>query len=719
MRLDVRSILFISITMTLQITTRAQHNTPDSIQAIYTEGKISFDGKLNEPVWQTASSVENFTQKELDFGKPSTEKTRVTIVYDKLALYIGIWCYQQQTSIHAKYMQRDFNHDEDDNFKIAISPFNDRRNGYLFIINPNGARADLLISGNESANADWNGVWDARTTITEEGWFAEIRLPFNSLQFRKDSVHTWGINFERNISSKNEQVLWQGWTRDCSIYCLVNAGTMTGLRNIGYAKRFELKPYALGGFEKRKNESSEWPGKIGADLNINVTPTLKANLTTNTDFAQVEADRIAVNLTRFNLYYPEKREFFLEGYQNYQFYLGNNNELFYTRKIGIENFRTVPIIAGARLFGKIGTSNIGLLNIETGSIDTVPRTNNTVIRYKKDIGSQSYIGGILTSKNNNNISNQVAAIDGAYSTSHFLKNKNLVIGAFTSKSFDKDKTGNGTYAWRFYIDYPNDLIDHFIGISGIQQNYNPELGFLNRKNYNSFTWNMRYYPRWFSKYGIRRMSLKPWEFTMYRTHGTGELESFYNESRPLGFFTKKGESFEYNLQQQFERLNETFELTDSIKIPVGKYWMNRQELQLGTFQGRKLWIELIYGWGEFYTGKINTFEGVLGINADKHLNFQTSYTYNRIKTPLGNLTTNELAEFVNYAFNPRLDISGFIQWNSLDDLLSGNFRLHWIPNIGSDLYIVYNRGYNKLDHLTFKQPDISSGAAKLVWRFTF
>jgi len=701
------------------LTTNGQHSNTDTINTRFITEKISFDGKLNEHAWQQALTIENFTQRELDFGNPSTEKTKVAIVYDDLALYIGVWCFQPERSIHAKYMQRDFNYEEDDNFQVALSPFSDRRNGYLFIINPNGARADLLISGNESANKDWNAVWDTRTSIVTEGWFAEIKIPFNSLQFRNDSIKNWSINFERNIRSKNEQVLWQGWTRDCSIYCLVNAGKLTGLKNIGYAKKFELKPFALGGFEKQRGTKTEWPGKIGADLNVNLSPTLKLNLTANTDFAQVEADRRAVNLTRFNLFYPEKREFFLEGYQNYQFYLGNNNELFYTRKIGIENFRTVHIVAGARAFGKVGTSNIGLLNIQTGSIDTIPRTNNTVLRYKKDIGSQSYIGAIVTSKNNSNISNQVAGIDGAYSTSHFLKNKNLVIAALVSQSFDKNKNDNETYAWRFFIDYPNDLIDHFIGISSIQENYNPELGFINRKNYNSFTWNMRYYPRWFTKYGIRRMSLKPWEFTLYKTHTTGELESFYNESRPLGFFTKKGESFEYNLQQQFERLDESFELTDSIKIQIGKYWMYRQELQIGTFTGRKFWIELVYGWGDFYTGKINTLESILGINADKHMNFQTTYTYNNIKTPQGNVVTNELAEFVNYAFNPRLDISAFVQWNSLDDLLFGNFRLHWIPNIGSDLYVVYNRGYSKLHQLTFKQPDISSGAVKLVWRFTF
>ncbi len=717
MRIAKKSILVLLFPF-FAVKSSAQHSLPDTIQAT-TVDKINFDGKLTEPVWLTAPAINNFTQRELDFGKPATEQTKVAIVYDNLAIYIGVWCYQKEGSIRAKFMQRDFSYEEDDNFQVALSPFNDKRNGYLFVSNPNGARADLLISGNEEANKDWNGVWDAKTSVTKEGWFAEIRIPFNSLQFKKETVHNWAINFERNVRYKNEQVMWQGWTRDCSIYCLANAGTLSGLANIGYAKRFELKPYGLAAFDKREGKETKYPGKVGADLNVNLTPTLKLNLTTNTDFAQVEADRIAVNLSRFNLFYPEKREFFLEGYQNYQFNLGGRNEMFYTRKIGIENFEPVSIIAGGRLFGKAGKNNIGLLNLQTAASGNVASTNNTVIRYKRDIGTQSYIGGLLTSKNNSNISNQVAGLDGAYTTSKFLKNKNLVISGLISKSFDKGKSSSNAYAWNFFIDYPNDMIDNFIGIRSIQQDYNPELGFLERKNFDNVRWFFRFTPRWFTKYGIRKMYFRPWGFELYRTLTTGELESFVNESRPLGFFTKSSERFEYNFIQQFDRLDNTFNLTDVVKIPAGKYWMYRQKIQAGTFQGRKIWIDANYGWGGFYTGRISILESALGINISKHLNFKTGYTLNKVKLPQGDVTTNELAEYVNYAFNPLFDIATFVQWNSLDDLLLGNFRLHWIPNIGSDLYVVYNRGYDDLKHFSFMRPNSSAGAAKLVWRFTF
>ena len=227
----------------------------------------------------------------------------------------------------------------------------------------------------------------------------------------------------------------------------------------------------LGGFEKNKNEKINFPGKIGADLNVNLTPTLKLNLTANTDFAQVEADRIQTNLTRFNLYYPEKRDFFLEGYDNFELYLGNNNQLFYTRQIGLEQLQPVPVLGGARVFGKVGKSNIGLLSLETGKQDTIPATNNSVFRYKHDIGSQSYIGCIITSHINTKSANQVYGVDARYRTSSFLKNKNLVIAGLIAESVDDYKTKGNSLAYRVYCDYPNDQVDHFIAVSGLQQNF--------------------------------------------------------------------------------------------------------------------------------------------------------------------------------------------------------------------------------------------------------
>lgn len=714
-----KSLLILLLCKCLLLTAYAQHNKPDTIQSLRINTKINFDGNPDEPVWQSTQHITNFTQRELHFGEPASEKTQTAILYDANNIYIGVWCYMQDPEkIVAKFMSRDFDYESDDIFGVIISPFNDKRNGYLFIINPNAARADLQVSG-DNDNINWNGVWDAKSIRNDKGWFAEIQIPFNTLQFTKDSVKTWSINFGRKISYKNEEDRWQGWSRDYSFENFSVAGTLSGIKDIGYAQHFEFKPYGLTGFQKTENNKTIYPGKLGADLNVNITPTLKLNLTANTDFAQVEADQLQVNLTRFSLYYPEKREFFLEAADNFTMYLGNNNEAFYSRRIGIQNFQPVNIIGGARLFGKIGKNNIGFLSLETAKNDTIPATNNTVFRYKYDIGKQSYIGGIITSKINSKSSNQIAGIDANYTTSSFLKNKNLVVAGLIAQSIDNYKTKNNSLAYRLYCDYPNDQIDHFIALSSVQQSFNPQLGFLQRENYKAFNWHLYLAPRWFAKYGVRQLDIGLWDLSYFVTQNTKQLESWNNQTRPFGFILKSGESFQFNLQQSYDRLDKEFDLTDSAIIPVGKYHMHNTELQFSTYQSRRIWIQVFYNWGKYYTGNIKTFSSTAGVNLSKHFNLSTVYTYNFVTLPKANVTTNELVQNIRYAFTTKLDLSLFAQWNSLDDVMLYNFRLHWIPKIGTDLYVVYNRGYDQLSKLDFLKPQSSAGIGKLVWRVTF
>lgn len=699
----------------------AQHSTPSNIEALRIEEKINFDGKLDEPYWYQVKHIYNFTQRDLDFGKPITEKTEVAILYDKNTLYIGIWCYQQNVKkITAKNMSRDFDYTTDDNFQIMIAPFNDNRTGYLFIINPNGARADIQIYGGEDGNKDWNGVWDAKTTITDKGWFSEVYIPFSTLQFKKGNVINWAVNFERDIASKNEEALWQGWSRDNSIFAVVNAGTITGLKDIAYSQRFEFKPYTLVGIQYNNNDKNDYPVKLGGDLNVNITPSLKLNLTSFTDFAQVESDRIPVNLSRFSVYYPEKRDYFLEGYDKYQFYLGDRNNIFYTRTLGIENYQIVPIIGAIRLFGKAGRNNIGFINLEEEKIDSISTTNNTVLRYKYDIGKQSYIGYIFTNKINNTVSNQVLGIDASYQTSNFLKNKNFIIAGDFAVSGNNFQLSDNALTYRIFADYPNDLIDNYMSIAAMQKQFNPELGYIRRTNYKSYSWYFRLSPRIFTKYGIKKMILKPWGFTVYQTLNTGELESLWNETRPLGAIFKSGERFEINFKQSFDRLDESFELTDAIAIPTGKYRMFKYEIQFETNPARHIWAALLYNWGRFYTGKITTFEGETGLNINKHININANYTFNKVILPEGNINTHEIATYINYAFNTRINFSFFGQWNSLENVMLYNFRLHWIPKIGSDIYLVFNTNYEEpIKQVELLKPVTSAGILKLVWRFTF
>ncbi len=717
----MKKFIIITAIIFISIFTNAQQSQPAELQAFHINEKINFDGILDDNVWQQAPRISNFTQRELDFGEPITERTEVAIAYTKNELYVGVWCYQKDASkIKAIFMSPDFYYQIDDNFQIMLSPFDDNRTGYLFIINPNGARADILISGGEDGNSDWNGVWDTKTSRTDSGWFAEVVIPFSTLQFKSDSVLNWALNFQRNIMSENEQALWQGWSRDYSIFSVVKAGRLTGLKNISYAKKFELKPYILLGRHHDDLNGTSYPFKFGGNLNVNILPTLKLNLTTFTDFAQVEADKIPVNLTRFSIYYDEKRQFFLDGYNLYDFYLGDRNHAFYSRQLGITNGQQVPIIAGARLYGTVGKNNIGFLNIQEAEIDTIPTTNNTVLRYKYNIGQQSYVGGIFTNLINNQHSNQVIGIDAVYQTSKFLKDKNLSIRAEASTSLEDFKTSDNAITYRLSADYPNDLIDNFMAVGSMQKNFNPELGYIYRTNYNSYSWYLRVMPRWFTKYGIKRLLFKPWGFTVYQTQTTGELESFSNETRPFGAIFKSGERFEFNLIQNYDRLDEDFNLTDKINIPTGKYMMYKYEFQFETYRSRKISTAINYSWGDFYSGKINTLESDLGLSISKHLTIYTTYSRNWISMPQENIVTNEVGSFWDIAFTTRLNVSLFAQYNDLDEIMIYNIRLHWIPKIGSDFYFVYNIGYEEpIKQIDYLKPTTTDAVMKLIYRITF
>ena len=697
-----------------------QINSPNTIQATYSGEKIKLDGKLDEPVWTQAIPISNLIQRDPDFGKPGTEKTQVAVAYSSTALYIGIWCYQVHHKIISKSLQRDFDFTGEDNFKIVISPFNDGRTGYEFVINPNGARADLLIAANDDTNADWNGVWDAATTVNNDGWFAEVEIPYNTLKFKNAPRQIWAINFERDISANNEQDRWQNWSRNNSLENFSLAGTLTGIQNIRYSQRFEFKPYLLAGWNLKKDTSTySAVKKIGADLNYNITPALKLNLTVNTDFAQVGADIIQVNLTRFNLYYPEKRDFFIEGAGNFEFNLGNNNSAFYSRKIGLENFQPVNILGGVRLFGQAGKSNIGFLSLQTAATDSVPTVNNTVLRYKYNLGEQSYIGTIITSKISNKSNNLIMGVDGHYLTSHFLKNKNLEAAATFAINSNNGKIKGNSIAYRIFVDYPNDLIDHFIAISSLQQNFDPQLGFLTRDNYNALNWHLVVEPRWFNQYGIRKVEFMPWNFALFHTQSTGELESFNNETRPFGLLFKTGDEFQFNTYQSYDRIDVPFALTKIIEIPIGKYRMHNYEFQFNTFSGRWVFSQVLYNWGTLYSGNIQTLSLLLGVNVNKHLSFKEQYNLNTIQYYGLNDQIRQWITTIRYAFTNKLDIALLAQYDSPEDQLLSNFNLHWIPKIGSDFYFVWNNGYTPLRRADYLKPQINNGAFKLVWRVAF
>lgn len=697
----------------------SQTSKPDTIYAHFTHNSINLDGKLDEPAWQQAMHISNFTQRELNVGEPATERTEVAIVYSAKTLYIGFWGYDSQPDkLVAREMRRDFEFDLEDNFEVIIDTYNDNRNGFLFVINPNGARADVqVINNGESENEFWNGVWNAKTTITPDGWFAEMEIPFSTLKFRTNiEEQIWGINFERNIRRKREQLLWQGWSRDSELELLNRAGTLVGLDSIVNKDFIEVKPYTIGGGEFTPGKE-EGQLNAGGDINYLITPTLRLNLTFNTDFAQVEADRQQINLTRFPLFFPERREFFLEGQDYFDMGMGNRIIPFYSRRIGLaEDRSTVPIIAGARLLGKINNTTLGAMSIQTASRDSIPSANYTVFSWRQDVLEQSSVGFLSANKYENGSFHSTTGAYGLYSTSSMFGDKNLNIGAVFTQNFKADDFNTKANAHRIYLSYPNDKLEFDMAWQRSAPSFEPEVGFLRRDNFQEFYTELEWKPRPknFLKW-VRQFSFKGLDMNYFIFDDTKELQTFFYEIRPLGFETRSGEFFEFNVQWRAEGLREPFEITDGIIIPKGEYWYNRLEIQASSFEGRTWSVSTRINMGQFLTGNSTESSYNLSWRASRFFKIAVNYEKNWIDLPEGNFTTDLIGNRIEYAANPNLYGSLFSQWNSEDEEAIFNFRLHWIPIIGADFFFIFNQAYDASGKNW--RVERTTVLGKLIWRF--
>jgi len=700
----------------------AQVSLPNKLGATYTQSKIVIDGNLNEVIWKEAEWIENFTQKELNYNQPVSERTKVAVVYNDEFLYIGVWCYDKNPEkIIAKELKRDFNYDIDDNFIVVIDTYNDKRNGFMFVTNPNAARADLQIFNNGgSSNTFWNGVWNVKTTITQEGWFAEFEIPFYTFKYptKTKREQSWGINFERNIRHKREQALWQGWSRDNRIQQVNQAGLLTGLINLRNKQFVEIKPYALGGSNKN-TEQHQAIANGGGDINYLITPTYRLNLTFNTDFAQVEADQQQINITRFPLFFPELREFFLEGDDFFNMNYGGNRIFpFYTRRIGLNNNREpIPIIAGARLLGKQQNNTIGLMSIQTAEALGQPTTNYTVASWRHDVGKQSFFGAMSANRTDQNHWHSTTGINGRYSTAKLFGKKNFEVGGAIIKTFThtlgyvKD-----AYAYRIFLNYPNDRINIFSSTQQSPAAFNPEIGLALRSNFREdfLIVSLKPRPKKFLKW-IRQFEFNPVTITNTQYNNTRNMQSFEYAIQYLGFETKSGERFALNYTLVGEGLINDFALSQNIIISKNEYWWKQHSAEIRTFRGRTLSLTNNNTWGEFYNGNAYRNRSDLLWRAGKYFNTSVRYEYNYIIINNNSLKTHLIGNRLDYAISPNAFGSMLTQWNTAQNELNLNLRLHIIPQIGTDFFFIINQILNTQS----QSFDVKRGTilGKLVWRF--
>ena len=662
-----------------------------NINAIYVETPPRIDGKVNDPAWQEAAVISGFIQREPDTGEPASEKTTVYVCYDKDYLYVGFVCNDDPKKITAKQIARDAPLPNDDKVVVILDTFLDRRNSFWFEINPRGAKGDALFSQNGAVmNKDWDGIWLGRSSIHAQGWDTEVAIPFKSLNFHPTQT-TWGIKFVRDIQHKSEFVYWPVANINAHEYQVSDAGNLVGLEGMSQGIGLDVRPYALGGIDQKRDEDTIMDGDVGLDLFYQLSPGLKSVLTVNTDFAQTEVDDRQVNLTRFRLYFPEKRDFFLDGSNYFQF--ANEGEqnrpkmvTFFSRRVGLdENGTPIPIIAGAKVTGQAGAWNLGFLDVidrrEAGS------QNFAVARVSRNFGEQSAIGVIGTHGNaDSNRQNAVFGADLKLATSTLGGDKNLIYYVYGLKSNTEGLSGRDM-AFGSEFSYPNDFFKFTAGYVQIDTNYVAGVGFVPRKNIRNSYGSIGFGPRP-NKWGILQIEIGT-EFE-YVTDFSNRLLTREIEFEPVGIRFLSGEQVAYEVTQKYERLDEEFNIYGDFIIPADTYEFTRQAVRLSSAERRRLWAGMDYEWGEFWTGTADQIEFSSGYKVSVPIALEFEYEHNDVQLPDGAFTVDVYRINFDLLFSPRLTLKSFIQYDDESGQIGWQSRLRWILKPGNEILFAWN-----------------------------
>jgi hypothetical protein len=682
-----------------------------------TQAPVRLDGRLDDAAWATAPPIGPLTQTEPREGAPPGEATEVRVLRDDENLYFGIRAFDRDPSgIAVTKMGRDGDLEGDDHVMVVLDTFGDRRNGFFFAVTPRGARAEGQISNNsESLNFDWDGIWDAAARVDGEGWTAELAIPFKTLRFRA-GLPAWGLNVQRYVARRQETDRWTAARRDVWISNLSEAGLLEGLSGARQGRGLDVRPYLSGG---ETNGAADW--KVGGDVFKNLTPNLTASLTINTDFAETEADDRQVNLTRFPLFYPEKRSFFLEGAGIFEAAsLGSNNSdllPFYSRRIGLLRGQEVPILAGLKASGRVGAWNVGLLDAETDEVDelSLSRQNLLAARVSRNLFRQSFVGGFLTHGNPSGAGdNTLAGLDARFATSTFQGGENLSLDLYAFVT-DDEASGRKGHAWGGKLDYPNDLWDVAISFKEIDADFRPALGFVRRTGIRKTNAKADFMPRP-GRAGIRQLFLEA--SLQYVTDAGGRTLDWMVVASPLGFETESGDGLRLEWVPQFERLDEPFEIQDGILIPAGDYHYTAWIVELETAERRRWVAGLEARWGSFYDGDLTRLEAQLALKPSPHLLLSAEAEWSRGSLPAGDFTTQVFAGRCELNFNPNLGWSNLVQYDSDSRELGFQSRLRWRVRPGSDVFVVFNRGWVREEDGSYRGY-FDRGSAKVQHTFRF
>ncbi len=680
--LSFKSILF------SQISERKKYNVKTITQSIV------LDGELKDSIWTIANSIDNLRMVEPNENSTPTHRTIIKLLVDEENIYIGVKCFDNATKITSYSKARDSRLRSEDYIKFVFDTYLDQRNGFAFSLNPFGARYDATVS-RDSENSNWDGVWDAKAVIHKNFWSAEIIIPIKTLSF-KSKLSKWGFNFERKIERLMEIDRWSGISRNYSVTSLSETGLITGLPNFNLGLGLLMRISPVVGFNKNNGENIHLNRDVSADITQRISPDISATLTFNTDFAETEVDSRRTNLTRFPLFFPEKRTFFLEGADIYDFGLGLGTDVvpFFSRKIGLFDGKEIPIIFGGKLNGKIKNTNFGAMYVHTNSVKDLVTTNDLgVVRIKQNIFDQSNIGIIATGGDPSGLKNSwLVGADFTYQKSNLFGNKNLMIGVWGLYSNRPDMIGNKT-SYGLRIDYPNDLLDISINYKFIGDAFQPSLGFIPRSGIKMYKFGLDYMPRPNIKF-IRQFFFES-SFRLI-TDLNNKWESYSIFTAPFHFLMESGDRFECNFRPTGENLMVPFEIDDGVIIPSGEYHNIRYRIEFESATKRLISGEATWWFGTFYTGTLDQIELYVTFRFSSNLIFYLNYEKNIVKLVEGSFQQDLVGGRVQLNFSPNLTVSSFIQYDTESNLVGTNNRIRWTITPLVDLYVVYNHNINKV-----------------------
>ena len=737
--------MFVVCAALVPASARAQDDPPQAVRTMTAmrladTDVIRLDGAPDEPVWERADVATGFLQRDPDNGAPATERTEVRVAYDDDRLLLSIICHDSEPDrVLANQMQRDRSFEADDQFAWTLDTFLDGRTGYFFEINPAGAMGDGLVdpaadAGFDNAfgtgiNRSWDGIWMARVRRTATGWTAEVEIPFGTVNFDPNGS-AWGVNFQRTVRRKNEDSLWAGHARNQGLARMTNAGRLEGISGITQGLGLDVKPYVVGNVSAapgRGRPDALSTGDIGVDAFYNLTPALRANISINTDFAETEVDQRRVNLTRFPLFFEEKRDFFLEGSSFFDFSREADEAVmpFFSRRIGLDDAGAPqPIDAGAKLTGQAGAFDVGLLQVRTADSGLRTGEDFSVLRVRRRAFEQSYVGGLYTrraARIPGDPDRHTAGLDFELRTSRFRGEQNLEFSGFYLRtSRETPDASEDTAGYGFRLAYPNDPFSAEISVRELQPGYDPAVGFVERRGYKRLAPSAEY-------------SWRPDDHPFVRAVGLEIEFDFINDAanRPLTrelSFTPLEVNFEdgsrvaFDVTPQYERLDEEFEISDGIILPTGAvYRFTDYGIMASSADHRMVAVSSNIAFGRFFSGHRREYSAEVGIRPRRGVALALEAEHNNLELAEGSFDTDVFRVRADTQFSPWLSVANNLQYDNVSRLLGWQMRVRWIRRPGNDLYLVYTHNWREFFDIGERRMATLDNrlASKLVYTLRF